>query len=100
MEARAEEHNRRKYAVRNFQSADKFEKGVLLYYKGRDQQRFKARGNVQGLQEMVREGLLDNDSLDKRAIMQHYVIPDTVWQLLEERRPGWADGAAAEVTWE
>jgi hypothetical protein len=100
MEARAEEHSRRKYAQRNFQSADKLEKGVLLYYKGRDQQRFKARGNVQALQEMVREGLLDNDSLDKRAIMQHYVIPDTVWQLLEDAPAGWADGTASEVTWE
>ncbi len=100
MEARAQEHSRRKYAVRNFQSADKFEKGVLIYYKGRDQQRFKARGNVQGLQEMVREGLLDNDSLDRRAIMQHYVIPDAVWDLLDNQPKGWSEDAAAEVTWE
>jgi len=100
MEARAEEQTRRKYAARNFHSADKFEKGVLLFYKRRAQQRFKARGNVQGLQEMVREGLLDNDSLDKRAIMQHYVIPDTVWQMLDDPPKGWSEGAAAEVTWE
>jgi len=101
MEARAEEHNRRKYAARNFQSADKFQKGVLLHYKHRDQQRFKARGDAKGLQEMVREGLLDNDSLDRRAVMQHYVIPDTVWQLLETAPEGWAKGVPApEVTWE
>ncbi len=92
MEARAEEHNRRIYAARNFHSADKFEKGVLLYYKRRDQQRFKARGDVQGLQEMVREGLLDNDSLDRHALMQHYMIPDTVWQLLDDLPQGWAEG--------
>ncbi len=100
MEARAEENTRRKYAARNFPSADKFEKGVLIYYKGRDQQRFKARGNVLGLQEMVREGLLDNDSLDKRAVMQHYVIPDTVWNLLDAQPAGWADDAVTDVTWE
>jgi hypothetical protein len=100
MELRAAEQNRRKYAVRNFHSADKFEKGVLLFYKNRDQQRFKARGNVQGLQEMVREGLLDNDSLDKRAIMQHYVIPDAIWQMLDDPPRGWTESAAAEVTWE
>lgn len=99
IEARRVEHVRRKYAVRNFYSADAFEKGVLLHYKRRGQQRFKARGNVQGLHEMVREGLLDNDSLDKRAIMQHYVIPDTVWRLLEDPPLGWAEGATAEVTW-
>jgi hypothetical protein len=100
METRSAEQNRRKYAVRNFYAADKFEKGVLLYYKGRDQQRFKARGNVQGLQEMVREGLLDNDSLDKRAIMQHYVIPDAVWDLLDTPPQGWSQGAVSEVNWE
>lgn len=100
MEARAIDANRRKYAVRNFYAADKFEKGVLLYYKGRDQQRFKARGNVQGLQEMVREGLLDNDSLDKRAIMQHYVIPDAVWEMLATPPKGWTEGAVSEVNWE
>jgi len=101
MEARAEEHNRRRYAERNFFSADKFEKGVLLHYKARDQQRFKARGDVRGLQEMVREGLLDNDSLDRSALMQHYVIPHAVWDLLDAPPKGWAEGAeAAEATWE
>jgi hypothetical protein len=92
MEARAEEHNRRVYAARNFHAADKFQKGVLLFYKGRDQQRFKARGDMPALQEMVREGLLDNDSLDRHAAMQHYMIPDTVWQLLDDPPQGWADG--------
>jgi len=101
MEARSQEHNRRVYAARNFHAADKFEKGVLLFYKRRDQQRFKARGDMQGLQEMVREGLLDNDSLDKRAVMQHYMIPDTVWQLLDDPPKGWADGVAVtEASWE
>jgi hypothetical protein len=101
MEARAAEHNRRIYAGRNFHSADKFEKGVLLFYKRRDQQRFKARGDVQGLQEMVREGLLDNDSLDQRSVMQHYMISDTVWQLLDDPPKGWADGVAVtEASWE
>jgi hypothetical protein len=101
METRAEESNRRIYAARNFQSADKFEKGVLLFYKRRDQQRFKARGDVQGLQEMVREGLLDNDSLDKRSVMQHYVIPDAVWSLLDTPPKGWAEGVAVtEANWE
>ncbi len=94
MEQRAAEHNRRIYAARNFHSADSFQKGVLLFYKHRDQQRFKARGDVQGLQEMVREGLLDNDSLDQRAVMQHYMIPDTVWQLLDDVPEGWAEGVA------
>jgi hypothetical protein len=99
LEARAEEHNRRKYAARNFLAADTFEKGVLMHCKRRDQQRFKAR-DVQGLHEMVREGLLDNDSLDRRAVMQHYMIPDTVWGLLDDPPKGWADGVAApEVTW-
>jgi hypothetical protein len=101
METRAEESNRRVYGARNFHAADKFEKGVLLHYKGRDQQRFKARGDVQGLQEMVRQGLLDNDSLDKRAVMQHYMIPDTVWDLLDDPPEGWADGVTAGVVdWE
>ncbi len=101
MDARAEEHNRRVYAARNFYAADKFQKGVMLFYKRRDQQRFKARGNVKELQEMVREGLLDNDSLDKSAAMQHYMIPDTVWQLLDEPPQGWADGVAVtEANWE
>ncbi len=101
MEARAEENNRRIYAARNFHTAGKFEKGVLLYYKGRDQQRFKARGDVQGLQDMVREGLLDNDSLDKHAAMQHYQIPDTVWQLLDDTPKGWSDGISiAQADWE
>jgi hypothetical protein len=100
MEARAEEHNRRIYAARNFHAADKFQKGVLLFYKRRDQQRFKARGDMPALQEMVREGLLDNDSLDKHAAMQHYMIPDTVWQLLDDQPQGWADGVAAnEADW-
>jgi hypothetical protein len=101
METRAEENTRRVYAARNFQAADKFEKGVLLYYKRRDQQRFKARGDMQGLQEMVREGLLDNDSLDKRAVMQHYVIPDAVWSLLDAPPKGWAEGVSAgDASWE
>jgi hypothetical protein len=101
MEARTEESNRRIYAARNFHSADKFEKGVLLHYKARDQQRFKAPGSVEGLQEMVRQGLLDNDSLDRNAVMQHYQIPDTVWDLLDDPPKGWADGVTAgEVSWE
>jgi len=101
MEQRAEEHNRRVYAARNFSSADKFEKGVLLFYKGRDQQRFKARGDVEGLREMVRQGLLDNDSLDQRALMQHYVIPDAVWALLDAPPQGWAEGVSMpKVDWE
>jgi len=101
MELRAEENNRRIYGARNFRSADKFEKGVLLHYKARDQQRFKARGDVEGLQEMVRQGLLDNDSLDKHAVMQHYMIPDTVWDLLDDPPKGWADGITmGEPNWE
>jgi hypothetical protein len=101
METRAEENNRRIYAQRNFHAADKFEKGVLMFYKRRDQPRFKARGDVAGLQDMVREGLLDNDSLDKRAVMQHYQIPDTVWQLLDDPPKSWADGVAVkEADWE
>lgn len=101
MEARAEENNRRIYAERNFQAADKFEKGVLVHYKGRGQQRFKAPGDMQGLQEMVRSGLLDNDSLDRGAVMQHYMIPETVWNLLDNPPKGWSDGINNNaVTWE
>ena len=58
-------------------------------------------GSVEGLQEMVRQGLLDNDSLDRNAVMQHYMIPDTVWDLLDDPPKGWADDVAAgEVSWE
>jgi hypothetical protein len=101
MEARADENNRRVYAERNFHAADKFEKSVLVHYKGRGQQRFKAPADVPGLQEMVREGLLDNDSLDRSAAMQHYMIPETVWSMLDTPPEGWADGVNGDaVSWD
>jgi hypothetical protein len=79
------------FARKNFLLTGSRDREILLHYKGRNLQRFRARGGGEHLKGMVRQALLENDSFDLGAYVQHYRIPDVIWRLLDDPPPGWAD---------
>ena len=100
-DAKSAEKKRSAYAVKNLDTAGKFERAVLLYYKGQGQQRFRARRDAAAFGEMVRHGFITNDSFDRTAYMQHYKILDVVWDFLDAPPEGWSRGAVLnDINWE
>jgi hypothetical protein len=99
--APAVKKRRNAYALRNLETAGKFERMVLVHYKSRGQQRFRAPDRQESLHEMERHGFLDNDTLDRDAYMQHFRITDCVWKFLDAPPAGWAPRERlAEVDWD
>lgn len=98
---RGERRRRDQYALKNLETAASFERAVLIYYKEKNQQRFRASSDAQTPHEMVKHGFLSNDSLDRGAFMQHYRIIDAVWKFLDNPPEGWDKGKRlAEINWE
>jgi hypothetical protein len=97
----AAERKRAEYAVKNLATAGNFERAVLLHYKAKGQQRFRARRDADAFHQMARHGFIVNDSLDAYAYMQHYKIADSVWKFLDAPPDGWGRGAVLQqINWE
>lgn len=96
---------REAFARRNFLTASRAERAILLYYKGINIQRFRAQAGAllaQPFLDMMRQALLDSDSLGGGAAVMHFRIPDVIWTLLDEPPQGWASGVPrlANAPWE
>ena len=89
--ARQKRSQKDEFALKNFLLASPYDRTILLYYKRRNMQRFRVVDHHQHLSGMARQALLDYDSFDAGASVQHYRIPDTIWELLDDPPPGWAD---------
>ena len=103
--ARQRKKLRDAFARRNFLTASRAERAILLYYKGINIQRFRVRAGAllgETFVDMTRQALLDSDSLGGGAAVTHFQIPDVVWTLLDEPPPGWAQGVRelADAPWE
>ena len=93
---------REEYGLKNLETANDFQRAVLLHYKQRNWQRFKARTDALAFHEMVKQGFLDYDSLDMSATMQHYFISRAVWDFLDKPPKDWKDPEEKELSldWE
>jgi hypothetical protein len=52
--------------------------------------------------DMMKQALLDSDSLGGGAAVMHFRIPDAIWELLDHPPAGWADGVPrlTDAPWE
>jgi hypothetical protein len=89
------------FAVKNVLTAGDHDKHILLFYKERNQRRFRAVGANGHFSGMVQQALLDRDSADQTAFVQHFVIPDVIWRLMDNPPAGWdPKSRIAAAPWE
>jgi hypothetical protein len=92
---------RARFGADNFRLAGSHDKRILLYYKERDQQRFRVVETHAHFEGMVAQGLLDRDNLTDGGFVRHYRIPDVIWRLLDDPPKGWRpDRLLTGVNWE
>ena len=103
--ARQRTERRKEYGRRNFLTAGRNERAILLYYKSNQTQRFRVLPYAlvaPPFLDMMKQGLLDADSLGGGAAVMHFQIPGVIWELLDDPPAGWTDGVPrlADAPWE
>ena len=97
LQADKKEKLRKKYAQKNLLCATIEEKKFLFLCKQSGIKRIPAPRGTCLLKEMVRQGMLQSDSLDVMSDTRHYIIPDDVWNFLDNIPEGWQDEADANT---